>query len=199
MSTKQAFLNEWKRINLSELGLSKSVFFKGLTEAAQKRILETFEFKTEEEAEEEYFFVGHDVEEEDIADWSQYSEEWFEDHFYDGLAYFFEQVFKREYPHYLYHSVGSDWMGRSHYGFYSKDDLLKGRFLAEYENTTHLENYYNGKILELKEYHHDVPLGHPVYLIGLTKNQYQRLMNYHQSGDREEIRAFAEKMIASEA
>ena len=56
-------------------------------------------------------------------------------------------------------------------------------------------DYYKGKVLELREHHHDVPLGHPVYLIGLTEDQYSELWYYHQNHQRMKIKEFAESVI----
>ena len=196
MTNKQQFLADWKNVDLNELGLSKSVWFKGLTEEAKKRIMKEYGFKSEEEAEQEYFFVGSDIEEEDIEDWDEYSEEWFEDNFYNDIAYLLEKVFKRDYPYFLCHSVRGDWMGNSSYQFYSKDEVENGGFIeSDYHNSTYIVDYYKGKVLELREHHHDVPLGHPVYLIGLTEDQYSELWYYHQNYERMKIKEFAESVI----
>ena len=101
MTEKQKFLNDWKNVNLSELGLSKSVWFKGLTDDAKRRMMEIHQIATEEEAEDWYFYLGTDIEEDDIEDWNQYSEEWFEDRAYEELDYFLGKVFKQKYSYFF--------------------------------------------------------------------------------------------------
>lgn len=195
MTEKQKFLNDWKNVNLSELGLSKSVWFKGLTDDAKRRMMEIHQIATEEEAEDWYFYVGTDIEEDDIEDWNHYSEEWFEDRAYEELDYFLGKVFKQKYSYFLRHSVGETWLGGSSYGFYTMDQMKNGQFLSSYDNTTLIKDIYKGKVLELEEFHHDVPMGHPIYLIGLTESQYRFVKNCHERYQREDIRTFAEKMI----
>lgn len=195
MTTKQQFLNEWKNVNLSELGLVKSVFFNGLTEEAKQRVMKDYGFTNEEEAADEYFFVDSDVEVEDIEDWNEYSEEWFQNYFDDSMEYLMGEIFKRHYPYFLCHSVRGDWMGSSSYQFYTEKEVLSGDFLGEYDNTTTIVDYYNGKVLKLNESHHDVPGGHPMYLIGLTETQYDYLMRFHENYQRSLIKDFAENHI----
>lgn len=195
MMTKQQFLNTWKNVDLNELGLLKAVFFNGLTEEAKQRMMKEYGFIDEEQAADQYFFLDADVEEEDIEDWDKYVEEWSNLRFREEMAYIMGEIFKREYPYFLCHSEKGDWMGNSSYQLYSEKDIIEGDFLSEYDNTTTIIDYYKGKVLELKESHHDVPFGHPVYLVGLTEKQAIQILRWHENGQRMNIKKFVESII----
>lgn len=90
----------------------------------------------------------------------------------DELLDFMEQ-FLKEYDHYLVVAYSSNWRGQTGYRF--TDNIID----TVYRNYDVTQNIIGGtnskKSLLIKEYHHDVPMGHETIIIGLTEKEYEKL------------------------
>lgn len=90
----------------------------------------------------------------------------------DELLGFMEQ-FLKEYDHYLVVAYNSNWRGQTGYRF--TDNIID----TVYRNYDVTQNIIGGtnskKSLLIKEYHHDVPMGHETIIIGLTEKEYEKL------------------------
>ena len=195
---KNEILKTWKKVNFAEFGVVKSIDYEGLTEKGKQRVMEERGIETEYQAaiiRDMYFILGWDIEEEDVEDWSNCYEEWHEMSAYNEMSYFVDETFREKYSHFLVHKVRGDWMGNSSYQFYSLEEVLDGEFIGE-DCSLFLENVGGRKKwVEFRSCHHDVPFGHPLYLIGLTDQQYRQLKNSHENYQRMNIKKFAESYI----
>lgn len=81
----------------------------------------------------------------------------------------------KDYEHYLTFAFNCTWNNASGYKIYN--DIL-GAFGRDYDYTQELISVSKGnKSCLLKEYHHDKPLGHNVVIVGLTEQEYNKLVN----------------------
>lgn len=189
MNQKKLLLEEFAGRDLAEIGLSQYIHFEGLSEKRQKLLVDNHGA----DAYDMYFLIDSDeVNEEDIEDWSSYSQEWDEYHFKSEMDYLMETLFEDRYTMFLVHSIQADWRGNSYYRLRTLEEMKEGLFIQE-DSSIYLEKLQNrGKVLKLTQYHHDVPQGHPVYVIGLTHNQAELLTQYHDQYERQKIKEFAE-------
>ena len=78
-----------------------------------------------------------------------------------------------KYNHYLVVLFNSTWNNASGYKFFDKYDEC---FYRDYDNSMYvIGSSRSGKYLELKEYHHDKPMGHNSIIIGLTDTEFEKL------------------------
>lgn len=99
---------------------------------------------------------------------SEYDYEFSEDEFLD-----FMEQFLKEYDHYLVVAYSSNWRGQTGYKF---TDNIIDTVYRKYDVTQNIIGGTNSrKSLLIKEYHHDVPMGHETIIIGLTEKEYEKL------------------------
>ncbi len=99
---------------------------------------------------------------------NEYDYEFNEDEFLD-----FMEQFLKEYDHYLVVAYSSNWRGQTGYKF---TDNIIDTVYREYDVTQNIIGGTNSrKSLLIKEYHHDVPMGHETIIIGLTEKEYEKL------------------------
>lgn len=78
-----------------------------------------------------------------------------------------------KYNHYLVVLFNSTWNNASGYKFFDKYDEC---FYRDYDNSMYvIGSSRSGKYLELREYHHDKPMGHNSIVIGLTDTEFEKL------------------------
>ena len=83
------------------------------------------------------------------------------------------QLMNCKYNHYLVVLFNATWTNSSGYNFFDKYDEC---FYRDYDNTMKvIGSSRSGKYLELREYHHDKPMGHDSIIIGLTDTEYEKL------------------------
>lgn len=93
-----------------------------------------------------------------------------EDEFYD----FINNLLKK-YNHYLIIAFNSKYNGSSGYKIV---DNIVDVFYREYECSQYIKNISKGgKFLLLREYSHDVPMGHYTLVMGLTDIEYEKFNN----------------------
>lgn len=79
----------------------------------------------------------------------------------------------KAYDHYLVVLFNSKWNGASGYKIFNKYDEC---FYRDYDCSMYVTGASaKGKYLQLREYHHDCPMGHTSIIIGLTEKEYQKL------------------------
>lgn len=99
---------------------------------------------------------------------SEYDYEFSEDEFLD-----FMEQFLKEYDHYLVVAYSSNWRGQTGYKF---TDNIIDTVYRKYDVTQNIIGGTNSrKSLLIKEYHHDVPMGHETIIVGLTEKEYEKL------------------------
>lgn len=99
---------------------------------------------------------------------NEYDYEFNEDEFLD-----FMEQFLKEYDHYLVVAYSSNWRGQTGYKF---TDNIIDTVYRKYDVTQNIIGGTNSrKSLLIKEYHHDVPMGHETIIIGLTEKEYEKL------------------------
>lgn len=99
---------------------------------------------------------------------NEYDYEFNEDEFLD-----FMEQFLKEYDHYLVVAYSSNWRGQTGYRF---TDNIIDTVYRKYDVTQNIIGGTNSrKSLLIKEYHHDVPMGHETIIIGLTEKEYEKL------------------------
>lgn len=78
------------------------------------------------------------------------------------------------YNNYLVIAYNSTWRGQTGYNIVdSKNEC----FYRDYDVTQNvIGSSVKGKILKIREYSHDVPMGHDTIIIGLTDNEYEKLV-----------------------
>ena len=78
-----------------------------------------------------------------------------------------------KYNHYLVVLFNSTWNNASGYKIFDKYDEC---FYRDYDNSMYvIGSSRSGKYLELREYHHDKPMGHNSIIIGLTDTEFEKL------------------------
>lgn len=78
-----------------------------------------------------------------------------------------------KYNHYLVVLFNSTWNNASGYKFFDKYNEC---FYRDYDNSMYvIGSSKSGKYLELREYHHDKPMGHNSIIIGLTDTEFEKL------------------------
>lgn len=81
----------------------------------------------------------------------------------------------KKYNHYLVVLFNSRWTSASGYKIF---DNYKECFYRDYDVNMYVKgSSRSGKYLKLREYHHDVPMGHDSIIIGLTDREYEKLDN----------------------
>ena len=81
----------------------------------------------------------------------------------------------KKYNHYLVVLFNGHWTGASGYKIF--DDYMEC-FYRDYGVNMYVKgSSRSGKYLKLREYHHDVPMGHDSIIIGLTDREYEKLDN----------------------
>lgn len=97
------------------------------------------------------------------------------------------QFVLKTYEYYLTFAYNCNWRGSNGYKIY--DDRLDA-FRRDYDYSQTLMRVSKGnKACLLKEYHHDVPMGHDVVIVGLTEKEYEQLNN----ASFEKVQEFADK------
>ncbi len=98
----------------------------------------------------------------------EYTDEYEIDDFISGLMNY------KAYDHYLVVLFGAKWNGASGYKIFNS---YKECFCRDYDVSMYYKGSSSkGKVLSLKEYHHDCPMGHTSVIVGLTENEYQKLL-----------------------
>ena len=88
---------------------------------------------------------------------------------------FIEDILKT-YNQYLVVAFNSRWTGATGYKFITDKTSA---FYRNYECSQYVVNgSAKGKTLLIKEYHHDVPMGHNTIIIGLTDNEYEKISEF---------------------
>lgn len=92
------------------------------------------------------------------------------------IEYFLSELMdSKKYSRFLVVAFNCTWNGASGYSF--KDDYIDC-FVRNYDSTMYITgSSRSGKYLELRESHHDVPMGHTTIVIGLTDSEYEKLEN----------------------
>lgn len=92
------------------------------------------------------------------------------------IEYFLSELMdSKKYSRFLVVAFNCTWNGASGYSF--KDDYIDC-FVRSYDSTMYVTgSSRSGKYLELRESHHDVPMGHTTIVIGLTDSEYEKLEN----------------------
>lgn len=161
---KQWFnLKELKKINLQQLGVYYTTTLDNIVE--DKRA----DFETDYN--DNVLIAEHDLEE-NIIDYGKiqydYTDEWEIDTFVNDLI--------KDYSKYLVVSTNCTWNNASGYKFCEKkiDTLLRDYDCSQYV----VNGSKHGKTLLIKEYSHDVPMGHYTTIIGLTDKEYEKIENW---------------------
>lgn len=100
-----------------------------------------------------------------------------EDNYFDDVAFseMISSLIDPDFSHYLIVLDGSRWNGASGYKIVKSFDSVLHR---GYECSIYpVKSLQKGKVLILRESHHDVPQGHPSVIVGLTLNQYNKIEN----------------------
>lgn len=105
---------------------------------------------------------------------------------FDEDMYFdFIDSLLKDYDHYLIFVFSGNWLAQNGYKF---ADSKKDCFYRSYECSQRITgSNTNGKVLQLRESSHDVPMGHKTLIIGLTEKEYEKL----EYADFEKIENFA--------
>lgn len=93
-----------------------------------------------------------------------------------------------KYPHYLVFASGCRWNGASGYKFCDK---ITDTIYRDYDITLELEEKLEGRAIKCRESSHDVPMGNPTYIIGLSNKEYDRL----EEASFEEVEKFAKSIF----
>lgn len=81
----------------------------------------------------------------------------------------------KKYNHFLMVGYGSNWRGQTGYKFIH---YYFDAFYRDYDcDLFYQSSSTNGKVLNLTEHSHDVPMGFTTQIIGLTDKEYERLVN----------------------
>lgn len=114
------------------------------------------------------------------------AEDWDDEHY----GYVLSSLFPAKYERFLVVAKNATWNGATGVKLAS---TIHAAMYRSYDSSVYAKGYaHKGKVLECTEYHHDVPQGHPLDIIGLTKKQYDEL--YDTGFDT--MFAFAERYIA---
>lgn len=114
------------------------------------------------------------------------AEEWDDEHY----GYVLDSLFPAKYERFLVVAKNATWSGATGVKLSS---TIRNTMHRSYDSSVYAKEYtHRGKVLECTEYHHDVPQGHPLYIIGLTDKQYDEL--YDTGFDT--MFAFAQRYIA---
>lgn len=91
----------------------------------------------------------------------------------DEIEEFIDSLLK-DYNNYLVVAYNSTWRGQTGYNIVdSKNEC----FYRDYDVTQNvIGSSVKGKILKIREYSHDVPMGHDTIIIGLTDSEYEKLV-----------------------
>ena len=106
----------------------------------------------------------------------------------DHIKYIFGKLMDYEkYNHFLMVGYNSNWRGQTGYAFkHNYFDV----FYRDYDcDLFYQSSSVNGKVLNLTEHSHDVPMGFTTQIIGLTDKEYERLEN----ADFDSVIKFAKK------
>lgn len=105
---------------------------------------------------------------------------------YDGIDYGYTDEYEiddvlsclmdvKKYNRFLVVAFNCTWSGAS--GYSIKDNYIDC-FVRNYDSTMYVVgSSKNGKYLEARESHHDVPCGHKTIIVGLTDKEYEKLEN----------------------
>ena len=154
-----------KMMNIQEVGVYYNVPIKDIYEDKRN------EFDYEDEN--DYVLLdkisidsGYYIENFDNIDYDYTDEDEIEDTIMQLMNY-------DKYNHYLVVLFNSTWNNASGYKFFDKYDEC---FYRDYDNTMKvIGSCRSGKYLELREYHHDKPMGHNSIIIGLTDTEFEKL------------------------
>ena len=115
------------------------------------------------------------VHDEDIDDISIYAypKDWEYDE-YEAEEELSNYLPKAESGHYLVLASGVRWNGAN--GYAIVDNVLDTIY-RDYENTVYLEEVKNGMAI-CAEYSHDVPMGGSTYIVALTNDEYEQVMEW---------------------
>lgn len=109
---------------------------------------------------------------------------------YECYEYVLDTLFPTKYKRFLAVAKNATWNGATGVKLAS---TIHDTMRRSYDSSVYANGYtHKGKVLECTEYHHDVPQGHPLYIIGLTEKQYDEL--YDTGFDT--MFAFAQRYIA---
>lgn len=157
-----------KKVDLQEVGGYYSIAVEGLTEKAFKE----YGFDDSEE----YVSISQtDIYNDDIVKDSsliRYNDYYFDEYEWESTVV---DLMNSNYNHYLVVLCNSTWNGASGLKIFDKyEDCFK----RDYDcSMYYVKSSTKGKVLELKEHHHDIPTGHKSMIIGLTDREFERLDN----------------------
>ena len=154
-----------KMMNIQEVGVYYNVPIKDIYEDKRN------EFDYEDEN--DYVLLdkisidsGYYIENFDNIDYDYTDEDEIEDTIMQLMNY-------DKYNHYLVVLFNSTWTNASGYKIFDKYDEC---FYRDYDNSMYvIGSSRSGKYLELREYHHDKPMGHNSIIIGLTDTEFEKL------------------------
>ena len=159
-----------KEINLTALGHYTIYNVADLSETEISNLEEMgYEFDFEEDVDTIWI---HD-DDLDYASIYAYPADWEYDEYEakDELSYYLPES---ESGHYLVLACGVRWNGAN--GYTIVDNVLDTIY-RDYENTVYLEEVKNGVAI-CKEYSHDVPMGNTTYIVALTNDEYEQMLEW---------------------
>lgn len=156
-----------KNVNLHDIGVYYSVPVKDIYE--NKR--EEFEFDT---LEDNILLDKYTIDSgEYIENWDNIDYDYTDEiEYYDTIDYLMDN---KKYDKFLVVLFNARWNGASGARIF---DNYEDCFNRGYDCSMFVSgSSKTGKYLKLREYHHDVPMGHSSIIIGLTDREYQKLEN----------------------
>lgn len=167
-ASKNWNLESLKKIDLQEVGGYYSIAVERLTEKAIK----DYGFDDSEEyvsLSQEDMYNDEIVKDSNSIDYDSY---YFDEYEWEDTI---SSLMNNKYNHYLVVLYNCTWTGAN--GIKIFDDYYDC-FKRSYDcSMYYVKSSAKGKVLELRESHHDVPTGHKSMIIGLTDTEYERLDN----------------------
>lgn len=156
-----------KKVNLQDIGVYYTVPVKNIYENKRGE----FDFETLEDRIllDKYTLDSGEY----IEDWDNIDYDYTDEiEFYDTIDYLMDN---KKYNKFLVVLFNSRWNGASGAKIF---DSYEDCFKRGYDCSMFINgSSKTGKYLKLREYHHDVPMGHNSIIIGLTDREYQNLEN----------------------
>lgn len=166
-ASKYFDLDYLKKVNIQEIGVYYTIPIKNIKEDKRNE----FDY---EDLEDYITLDSETINDSDyIEDYSNieydYTDTWEIEDFLGNL------MNTKKYEHYLVLLDYATWCNSSGVKIFND---YKECFYRNYDSSMYYEDSSKkGKILTLREYHHDKPTGHNTYIIGLTETEYNKLEN----------------------
>ena len=174
--SKRFNMDSLKRINIQKVGVYYRTYIDNIKEEYRD---EYSDFDSDSVQVNEHDLDKHLI---DMSEAEYYDTDMFE------IKSFVNELLKN-YKHYLVVALHSRWNGAS--GYIVADNKIDC-FYRDYDCSQYvLGGSKGGKYLYIKEYHHDVPMGHNTLIMGLTDRDYVKVDNMTI----EDIIKFAENKI----